>query len=618
MLLKAKNKSLYEKALSQVKEQALSTLPYYPNRIRIREFESNLTFFCQFEISDSAGFEKHYVSTQSSHTFAFDGLPYNLALKPQKNWAEQFDRQWQNDDKAISEIYGTWAFARFDSQKGGRVLTDFTGMTPLFYWQDKNYLAISPRQMLLSSVCGHREIDIEALAWLSGQANIIGDKSPWKQVCHLPPQWTMRFSAKAGDLDFNVIERKIWTSDIDESFSESDVTVAVEAILDQSQALAKIGLPSLNLDITGGLDSRLVAVLANATLLRSNVGYLSTHGQENSHEIQVGRSVANSLGFSHRANVLTAQQFSPEMVLDLIRYHGFHHESSICAADGLSGAAVTSRMIFTGAAGEIYRRHCKPHMNIHLNNKDELWELYGNYHQITDPLSIELPDLREKQQQAMRQLAMNYHEQGAELNDISDIFFMRYRLPLWNGVLLNNIYGGVRVYPLANYKVAKLAFSKGYKSRLKNRIHFELLLKINPELCASPFLGFVWPKELQKIATKKGINLADKPFPVTGKPSIAQISPVISAFLSDEGFKLARSYLFDSPHSPVFNILDKKAVDNILATGAKGIKGITQAKQLLAILGIHATLTDDLDYQYEGVNTKPIYDGFSAQKLLKS
>ncbi len=48
---------------------------------------------------------------------------------------------------------------------------------------------------------------------------------------------------------------------------------------------------------------------------------------------------------------------------------------------------------------------------------------------------------------------------------------------------------------------------------------------------------------------------------------MAQMSPLISAFLSDEGFKLARDYLFDTPNSPVFDILDMGSVDKVLAKG---------------------------------------------------
>jgi hypothetical protein len=361
----------------------------------------------------------------------------------------------------------------------------------------------------------------------------------------------------------------------------------------------------------------LVVALVEATSLRDKVDALSTYGQENSYEIQVGKSVADLLDIPHITRAVQAQSFSPDKILELLRYHNFHYDYSICPPDGLMGAARESRLIFTGSAGEIYRRNCKPHMKVVLKNKDELWELFGDYHQKTDPLNIELPYIRDKQQQDMRQLAMSYFEQGADLNDISDIFFMRYRMPLWNGPLLNNIYGGVRVYPLANYHVAKLAFSKGYQSRVNDRIHFELLLRINPELCAAPFLGFVWPKEFQEIAKKRGVNVATKPYPIVGKPSVAQSNPIISAFLSEGGFKLMRSYMFDNPHSPVFDILNKTAIEKVLVSGAAEVKGVVNAKQLFAMMGFQTILMNDLDCRYEGVKVAPNYDGVHAQRLFQ-
>lgn len=91
----------------------------------------------------------------------------------------------------------------------------------------------------------------------------------------------------------------------------------------------------------------------------------------------------------------------------------------------------------------------------------------------------------------MQELATSYHRQGVALNDVTDIFFMRYRLPLWNGVMMNNIFGAVRGYPLVNGP--KYAFSKGYRTRAGDRIHFELMLRINPALCAMQLLKFAWP-----------------------------------------------------------------------------------------------------------------------------
>jgi hypothetical protein len=110
----------------------------------------------------------------------------------------------------------------------------------------------------------------------------------------------------------------------------------------------------------------------------------------------------------------------------------------------------------------------------------------------------------------MQKLAAEFHDQGVALNDVTDVFFMRYRLPLWNDTLLNNIYVSVRFYPLVNYKVARYAFAKGHEARIRDRIHFELLLAVNPTLCAMPFLNFAWPKDYKVLASARGVTLPEK------------------------------------------------------------------------------------------------------------
>lgn len=615
LVIKAKTPELLERAKTNLRNNALNLLPFHPARIRVREFKQSLVLFANFEIPDTGGVDKHYVWTRHGTTFAYDGLPYTSDLEPTKNWAQQLNHLWSDDQRAIENVFGTWAFARFDEQDGGRFLSDFTGMTPLFYWKSGQYLAVSPRQMLLSGVCGSLEHDVESMAWLSGQANLIGDSSPWKNVRHLPPQWTMLFNAAPGDLTFQLHEREIWSSNIDPNPDDKQIQAICDSLAAQCEALSRLPIPPFGMDITGGLDSRLVAALVSASPLAEKVEHLQTSGPEGGHEIQVGQAIAALLGYPHVAKVGSPSRDTPQRILDTVRASVFRYEASLCPSDGVTPPMAKSRIVLTGSAGEIYRRHCKPHMNVHLRSSDELKTLYADYHQKTDPLGVEKPWVSESQRNTMQSLALDYHHAGADLNDISDIFFMRYRLPLWNGLMMNNIYGASRIYPLINYSTAKYAFSRGYLARIRDRIHFEVMLKVNPELCAAPFLKHVWPQEHYEYALKKGTVLATAPFPVSGKVSMAQRNSRMSIMLS-EGQNLAKSYILDPQASALWDVIDRTRVEEAFRKGAAGFS-ITEGKQIFSLIGMQSALVgDDLRRPDGKAHVPPKLDGALAMQLF--
>jgi hypothetical protein len=86
--------------------------------------------------------------------------------------------------------------------------------------------------------------------------------------------------------------------------------------------------------------------------------------------------------------------------METLRSSVFRYESSICPSDGLVLSEPRSRIAVTGAAGEIYRRHCKAHCDVQLKSRAALIDLFADYHQRTDPLEIERSEIRATQQRS--------------------------------------------------------------------------------------------------------------------------------------------------------------------------------------------------------------------------
>lgn len=612
LFLKARDKPHYERALHRLRERGPRMLPMHPDRITLLSDPENFLFFVAFERTDTGGFHKRYTALGDKRLFAIDGLAYTRDIRFGTHYAADVERAWTHGDDAVQSLHGTWALGQYRQSSGARFLSDFTGMTPLFYWRDARYFAVSPRQQLLAHICGEGEWDLVGLSWLAGQANLMGDRTAFRNVFHLPPQWSLSISATASDLNPRLEPREIWSDKPDPTIRDSELRQAESAFISHFDALSALPIHDCKIDITGGLDSRLVAAGAMSSQLRSRVRALSTHGPENGHEIQVGREVAAKLGVPHEAATPKAPHLAPEEILAKLRASVFRYEAGICPSDGLINPARSSRSVLTGAAGEIYRRHCKPHLQTNIRSTGELLSCFKSYHQKTDPLALERRSFRRHQEQFMQRLALRYAREGADLNDITDIFFMRYRLPLWNGILLNNIYSTLRLYPLVDYRCAKFAFQKGYRFRVSDRLHFELLIRINPELAAMPFLQFVWPEHLQKRAHDYGVTVADQPFKVSGTHHLRQKSPILEAMMGP-GWELARQYLLDAPNSRLWDILDRTAVEQRFRIGSGDLKGVVGPKQIFAALGMQCALTGDMKEERQAAPPSSVhFDGDAA------
>lgn len=181
---------------------------------------------------------------------------------------------------------------------------------------------------------------------------------------------------------------------------------------------------------------------------------------------------------------------------------------------------------------------------------------------------------------------------------------------------MNNIFNATRVYPLVNYQAAKYAFSRGYLARVRDKLHFEIMLQINPSLCAFPFLGFTWPEEYRNYAASRGVTLADAPFPVEGSASLSQSSNNLSV-MSTVGWDEARAYLLDSSSSRLWEIIDRARLEAVFERGPGSIKGVVGMKQIFSLLGMQAVLNDDIVRQPDGdLNQAPTLDGATAKEIF--
>ena len=616
IVLRARNRCLFEKAVHRLSQDALTHLSYFPSRIRVRVFEKSLTILVNFEISDSGGFRKNYYWNSADSQFAFDGFPLMSGIDPQKNWAEQIQTLWTSDNELISTLNGTWSVV-FVSEQRVKALSDFTGMTPLFYLSNDEYIAVSPRQSLIACACGIRKWNLDALSWLSAQSNLIGDDGSFAGVKHLPPQYTLEFGRKNNPLGLTITPREVWSSDKSPILKDSEIDELLHRLIKQAETIGRVAPGDLNVDITGGLDSRLVAALGVNSQLKEMIGSLSTSGEPQAHEVQAGRVVADHLGMQHKLKARgPASLISFDRIIENVKRSVYRYDASICPTDGGVGTRQKSSLTLTGSGGEVYRRHCKSHMKVTLRTEDEMLDLFRDYHQPTDPLSLEHPDLRAHHRKSLQKLAKYYADSGANLNDITDIFFMRYRLPLWNGIMMNNIYGSVRLYPLLDRLGGTIAFRLPHEHRAGDRLHFHLLRRLDPELCKIPFLKNAWSSLVRDEAKSRfNMDLPNRPLKVKGPPTVKGINPMIGSLYSDH-WDSALDFILQTKSPEFWSRFDRKRLKTLCGSKPQNLNGVVPGKQIYSLLSVSIALDDAGIPARDGVSHPPHLDGFEAEKMF--
>jgi len=556
------------RALQDMKKKiskfAVGALSYHPTHVRVQEFRDSLILACSFEIRGTAGFNKKYTYSKPNKFVAIDGLPLKVGFDPSGNLAEQIGESWKSDKGLLETVFGTWAGVKIENGTI-KVFSDFTGMTPLYRASTNDYIAFSTRQTLLSECVLDGARDLESLGWLVAQTNVIGDRMPARGVTLVPPGYTTTIDGAKGVFEARETKRELYLNrnkiDEKEAFDDAAVDRAIDSLLQQANAIADLPLKSVELDITGGLDSRLVLATALSSNLRNKIKHLQTRGPENGFEIQVGRSIAEEMDCKFKTILRGGKDIGDRKravtrCLNMVRSNSFRFEGSLCLSDANNPVSKTSTITLTGSAGEIYRRHCKPHMNLDIRSVTQFMDTYTDYHHKTDPLSVLRPEAGVEYRKKLQAYALDYLDMGAEYNDVSDIFFMKYRLPHWNGVIGSNLYGSTKVYPLVNYELGKLAFSGGYKHRVTDRLHFEIMARLNPKLTSMPFFKFAWPAGFNKTAQRLGFKNAEKPFQVTGTPSMTQKNSQLQ-LVGEDGLPDFIDYLLSFPGSDLWNIVSK-------------------------------------------------------------
>ena len=606
--VKARNAAIAAEIKSKLSRFAVYASSVWPNKISFYERPELNAFLFAIENFSSAGFYKEYSRQIGNSVLVFDGLPYFAGVN-RKDIIGSLAYQISTcqEDELLEKIFGAWSFCWFGK---GRcyALSDFTGMAPIYSLETPDFAAISNRQLFLGVARDGNAIRLNAFAasWQTGQGSHFGESMLVDGVRHIPPAATAQIDFNGADLIIKVKRRDLMTpaNELAEDVDERDAEGLVESFVAQMNALAGILDSDVRLDITGGLDSRTLAAIALSSTLKKRISHFQTSGPEGSREVEIGAHLAKKIGLEHTARVQKKASYDFDQMLRQIRIQTFKYEGMICPTDAWAGPSSRSDLTIAGSAGEIYRRFCKPHVNVRLNTASDVFHTFASYQGPLDPLKIQSEEISAAQRDLLRSMAFQWLDRKADANDISDLFYVRNRLPHWNGVIFNNLRASVRVTPLANYRAAKLAFRTKFDHRLQDRYHFEVMSRLRPDLACEPFLDNQWSDPIRALAARRGLAVAEKQFVSTSRKTLADIIPV-GWFLWENCRPQISAYVEEHWNSACDRIFNRAAVQTILDTEGSRPPGVTGIKALASLVTVVGLLSSDYQHGMDGDTSIP-------------
>lgn len=173
--------------------------------------------------------------------------------------AKLLDNYLNLGDKVFSRLDGQFALLLYDDvAKVTKVITDPFGMIPVYYGKKDDQIFVSTSGLAVASELQSEMNDFGARAFIL-YGDTFGD-TIWQDVHLVPPATVLR-------MDGNRVQQSTyWSFEVDQTLSRLSESQSVDCMIDNfssslKQILEKEG--EVWLSLTGGLDSRTIAALAD-------------------------------------------------------------------------------------------------------------------------------------------------------------------------------------------------------------------------------------------------------------------------------------------------------------------------------------------------------------------
>jgi hypothetical protein len=509
---------------------------------------------------------------------AFSGRmwPKGGMWQPGTSWAEQLESHWRAHPvvDAHQELDGVYAGVSITRAGTGRIVNDPLSIAMIYRAETDDFVAYSTSPRLAARVAAvpGQEPDRDPLgvAWLPFLGWIVGDRTGYVSTRVLPMGAYVEVDPAYGSR-VRFSNPTPWAADLPSAGAEL-VDLVHEDLSASVRSVAQISAPRRTADITGGKDSRLVLALLLQEGVADRFGF-RTSGYDHSPDAVVGGQIAARFRLAHEhpvPPVMSEQDFRRQLAT-----HVFQTAGMFSAWEFKGGLTVSSTLKVTGCVGEALRTHFKKYPV--MSTVGELQkQFYGRsalrgFSILRHDVAAELLDLLDAE------LVQRVDGGGSAPQDLADSFYWRHRNRRWFGTYEELGEAG-RVFPLYSLIGLQAAFALGSVQRRNEYLHFAIMRKACPALAKVPFADAGWSENLVSDLR----DAADYRTPAvrhegTG-PAPTQWRP--QRLL--DNLDVAGDLLLDESSSPLYDIIDRDAVEGVLRDPARATQPV--CRQLFGAL----------------------------------
>lgn len=492
---------------------------------------------------------------------AFSGRtwPHGSMWREGESWAAQLAHRWceLTPVRGGQPLGGIFTAVSLRSDGIGTLATDPLSIGMLYRAEHADFTAYSSNCHLAARAATPPdrapERDPMTAAWLPFMADVVGDGTGFTNTVTVPAGSFVDVGPSFGSR-LRAVATTPWSVD---SSAGCELPEFVELVReDLSRAVSSVArLPAAvrRADLTGGRDSRLVLALMVDAGVTDTVAFQTT-GVVDSPDVIVATDLAECLGLEHRR--IEPMPMGDEEFENRVRTHVFQSSGMVGAFDLRGGLSMPTELRIGGMLGELLRTHFKSFPM--FDSLADLGERYPQYHKL-DAVGILRPDVRSHLEKALTaELVERADNPGAAPEDHLDAFYLRNRLRRWFGTLEEYGQSG-HVYPLYSLAAVRAAFAIGGRARWDQRLMFEVMRAASPVVTSRPLANYGWPESL--VAGLPDADRYRQPSiePPPGRAVAWQPSRL------EKNKDVVRALFLDDSTNPVFDIVDRAAVEAVLA-----------------------------------------------------
>jgi hypothetical protein len=241
-----------------------------------------------------------------------------------------------------------------------------------------------------------------------------------------------------------------------------------------------------------------------------------------------------------------------------------------------------------GFGGELYRGaggHAKRFKRDHPTSVAAMADMFVDYHQRHDPLSVLRPD-EVAFQAAWLKNWVHATAEHVQFDLLPEKFYVDYRLGHWNGPLGQSTPWRINVNPLLLAAVARKNLELSLDVQGTERLHFEVMRRAAPELISVPFLNDTWAPA---IAHDSEVELPREPYPTTVEASGRTLKTWQWRFLASEGRAMARLFKDAARDTDMDAICDMRKLRRV-ARHSDHLEKVVDAKAVLSAVVVALAL----------------------------